>query len=87
MKIYVSQQHINSGVRGSCTQDPISLALADAGFSRPWSGPVCLRAGGREFATPPEVLEFMKTFDNNYGPVYPFEFEVGVSGGFDGDAR
>ena len=81
MKIQVTRQHINSGLVGSCTSDPVALALLDAGFIGPWVSPSGIRFTDEEFGyrhevpVPDEVLEFMKQFDNG-GFIEPFEFEM-----------
>lgn len=78
MRISVMQHHIDAGVRGSCTQDPIALALKDAGFIRPWVNPVRIRIEEpvhKEFALPDEVYAFMLLFDT-HKTVEPFEFEL-----------
>ena len=80
MKIQVTQQHIDRGFKGSCTQDPIALALADAGFTKPRASPTYLSVEGwrgerDNYPTPESVLEFMKQYDNDR-LVWPFEFEL-----------
>ena len=77
MRIQVTQQHINSGLRGSCSGDPISLAMKDAGLQKPWASTdhLAWRQEFRDYFAPvPEnVLQFMIDFDNNR-EVQPFEF-------------
>jgi hypothetical protein len=80
MKIQVTQHHIDTGLRGSCTGDPIALAMLEAGYEEPWVSPVRIVWTDRfahpyDTATPESVLEFMTTFDNG-GYVRPFEFEL-----------
>ena len=82
MKIQVTQQHIDKGVRGSCSSDPICLAMKDAGFFRPWVSPDRIKTVGfnggymcEEFAVPESVLDFMRLYDNNLR-VQPFEFSL-----------
>jgi hypothetical protein len=83
MLIHVTQDHIDHGAKGSCTHDPIALALEDAGFYEAWAGPdkIGVRGAVKEpwvrYWTPVEVREFMILFDNDE-PVEPFEFELGV---------
>lgn len=36
--IHITQDNIDHGLRGSSTQDPVALALRDAGFIRPFVG-------------------------------------------------
>ena len=80
MRISVTQRHINAGSRGSCTNDPIALALKDAGFSDPWVSVRTIQNGrGKEMVqwdSPREVQEFMDLFDNTRPGVQPFEFEL-----------
>jgi hypothetical protein len=76
MKIAVTQHHIDTGLRGVCTGDPIALAIKDATGSKAWASPAYLVWGGKKsIQTPESVLEFMKCFDNGYR-VSPFEFEL-----------
>ena len=81
MKIQVTQQHIDYGVRGSTTSDPVALAMKDAGLIKPWASPSYLawRKDNKDYYVPlPEgVLGFMKEFDNGV-EVEPFTFEVEV---------
>ena len=81
MKIAVTQQHIDNGDRGSCTHDPIALAMKDAGLEKPWAGPNGLswKVEHRNYfvQTPRSVLDFMLAFDNGQ-PVGSFEFEVQI---------
>ena len=81
MIIYVAQTHIDHGVKGSRTHDPIALALEDAGFYEAWVSPdkIEVRGAAKEpmirYRVPVEVEEFMIQFDNDE-PVEPFEFEL-----------
>ena len=79
MKITVTQQHIDSGQRGSCTGDPVSLAMRAAGLVKPWASPdhLAWRVDFKDYfmKTPENVVQFMRDFDNKV-PVEPFEFEV-----------
>ena len=78
MKITVTQQHIDNGQKGSCTRDPIALALKDAGVEDPWVSPVRITFGLNRkngAPVPAEVLAFMRAFDN-HEMVEPFEFEL-----------
>lgn len=83
MKIQVTQQHINSGSQGSCTNDPIALALKDSGFCEVWVSPAQLRVRITrdgpmiDHPMPEEVLAFMYNFDNGRPQcAAPFEFEL-----------
>jgi len=79
MKIVVTQQNINKGLRGSCSSDPVSLAMKEAGLCSPWVSPahISWRSKSKDYTvpTPDEVLVFIKGFDNNVS-VEPFEFEL-----------
>ena len=81
MKITVTQQHIDAGLKGSCTKDPVALAVLELGFVRPWVGATRLsfldRKSRKEhsYLIPWAVQEFMYAFDNSK-PVLPFEFEL-----------
>jgi hypothetical protein len=82
LKISVTQEHIDNGVRGNCEKDPIALAMIDAKWMRPWVGPLTIRTDGfnggcmrQSFETPEIVWKFLSDFDNGR-PVEPFEFEV-----------
>lgn len=78
MRVQVTQQHINAGLRGSCSGDPVSLAMKDAGLLRPWASPVRIAWDDNfghpyEVSTPESVIQFMKSFDNELVSE-PFEF-------------
>ena len=76
MKISVTQQHIDRGVKGSATSDPIALALLDAGWEKAYAGASTLKDKNRyAFTTPPEVYRFMRDFDTGRR-VEPFDFEL-----------
>ena len=79
MIIQVTQQHIDSGLKGSCTSDPIALALKDAGFPEPWVSAYYIQTDkgdkSTRVETPDSVDYFQRLFDNG-SPVHPFEFEL-----------
>jgi hypothetical protein len=75
VRVQVTQKHIDSGLRGSCSGDPICLAMKDAGLKNIWVSPSQLRYNGRTTEIPEEVLQFMKNFDNE-DFVDPFEFDL-----------
>lgn len=80
MKIQVTQKNISEGLVGSCTRDPVSLAMKDAGLLRVWVSPIRIvwvdnLAQIHEVETPEDVLQFMKSFDNELVSE-PFEFEL-----------
>ena len=82
MRIHVTQDNIDHGLRGSSTQDPVALALRDAGFIRPLVGLGQIRVDGcdggfmRQYApTPYAVVDFIALFDQGER-VSPMSFEV-----------
>lgn len=77
MKIKITKDNIELGLRGSCTLDPVGRAMFDAGFQKPWASPVLLedRATGQTWVTPVAVVDFMFAFDNRKF-VEPMEFEL-----------
>lgn len=81
MKIHITQEHINLGERGSCTSDPLALALTTAGYIGVWVSPTSVHFTDKEFGyrhevpLSPEVLDFIKAFDNGE-IVLPFTFEM-----------
>jgi len=80
VKIQVTQKNISEGLVGSCTRDPVSLAMKDAGLLRVWVSPIRIvwvdnLAQIHEVETPEDVLQFMKSFDNELVSE-PFEFEL-----------
>lgn len=77
MKIKVTQDHIDHGLRGSCMQCPVALALRDAGFLAPFAGVENIHVQRKFVTTPDTVQEFMKLFDNGL-PCEPFTFEIGL---------
>ena len=83
MKIQVTQDNIDHGLRGSCTSDPVALALKDLDFIHPYVSPSQIRVNGRRgvyfdkrVPTPSEVLEFLERFDNSDPAAVPFTFEL-----------
>jgi len=79
MKISITQHHIDIGVRGSCSSDPIALAMRDAGLEKPFASPTHLtwRKNLKDYSveTPGDVVSFMESFDNK-GWVKPFDFSL-----------
>jgi glycine cleavage system aminomethyltransferase T len=73
--ISVTQQHIDSGLRGSCQKDPIALAMIDAGYTDVWISPDRIRANGRTYEMPKSVEQFIQKLDS-LGFVDPFEFSL-----------
>ena len=76
MKITVTQQHIDAGVRGSATSDPVALALKDAGWEKVYVNVFGIQLGKeKRYPLPEGMWKFMYDFDNG-NPVFPFEFEL-----------
>ena len=80
MRIQVSQQHINAGLRGSCSGDPICLAMKDARIIKPWVSPTSIswldiHGFKKSVETPEDVIQFMKSYDNELVSE-PFSFEL-----------
>lgn len=89
MKVKVTQQHIDSGVRGCAFDCPVALALMDAGdFAytaatgtrvQLWlKGSNLSRLPDYEVALPPNVWTFISRFDAGK-TVAPFEFEIDLT--------
>ena len=80
MKISVQQKHIDAGVRGSCSSDPLALAMREAGLKKPYVGVsyITWRKGFKDYSveTPEDVLQFMESFDNQSASAKPIEFEL-----------
>ena len=62
MKVHVTQDHINRGIKKDNALCPVALAVQDAGVQS-----ICGFSAS--------VLKFTHRFDNGE-PVQPFEFEV-----------
>lgn len=81
MKIRVTQEHIDNGVRGSCISDPIALAMKEAGLRDVWVSPDYIKwsKDGVTFYQPTsdQLRRFMVDFDNKRSPA-PFEFEYWI---------
>jgi hypothetical protein len=80
MKIQVTQQNIYMGLRGSCSGDPIALAMQDAKIIKPWVSPTLIswldvHGFKKSMDTPESVVYFMERYDNGLS-VQPFEFEL-----------
>lgn len=83
MRIRVTQDNINHGLRGSCTSDPVALALRDEGFLKPYVTAEKIQVDGRlgwrilrqTAPAPYSVYDFIHSFDQGE-PVSPFSFEV-----------
>lgn len=82
MRITVTRDNINHGLRGSCTSDPVALALRDEGFLKPYVTAEKIQVEGylgRSFMqiepAPYSVYDFVHSFDQGE-PVSPFSFEV-----------
>ena len=76
VKISVTQQHIDRGLKGSCTKDPIALACQDAGMKKPFIGPYVISDNHEvEYYVPEAARQFMKDYDNDK-LVFQFDFEL-----------
>ena len=79
MRISVTQTHLDKGHKGSCSHDPVALALKDAGLDRPWVSPdhIAWRKDFRDYSvdTPPAILAFLQLYDNGH-VIRPFEFTL-----------
>jgi len=77
MKVTVTQQHIDKGVKGSCGFCPIALAIKEA-FNTDYvlvASDLDIGESIRDFPTPEEVQQFYCDFDRGQ-PVQPFTFEL-----------
>ncbi len=83
MRIEVTQDDIDHGVRRECDRCPIARALKratgeawDVGESNDHQATTCRRGGDRAkwLKLPDEATNFMFAFDNGF-PVWPFSFE------------
>jgi len=79
MKIYVTQDHINRGLKSDCARCPVALALGEAlnlPHNRISVDPDEIWVGGEGvIETPPEVANFVYDFDEGK-LVHPFEFDL-----------
>ena len=80
MKIQVTREHIDKGIKGHACKCPVALALHAAGFkdAMVWYTRICL-----EYTPPPytprnltdSLVKFLRTFDKGQ-TVEPFEFDT-----------
>jgi hypothetical protein len=76
MIIQVTQSHIDAGVRGSATSDPVALALKDAGWEKAYVNVFGIQRGPeKRYPLPEGMWKFMYDFDNGI-LVFPTEFEL-----------
>ena len=75
MKIQVTQECIDKGVRGEPAGCPIALALMWAGFPYPRVGARMISTGVNLLHQNNKIYEFRRNFDLGRG-VSPFEFET-----------
>lgn len=80
MQVSVTQEDIDLGIRGSCSECPVARAMTRAGFLDVSICPGLLvwrggPAGRRGFTAPKHVTEFIIAFDSE-GSGQPFTFEV-----------
>lgn len=78
MKIEVTQEHIDSGNRGSCLSCPIALAIMQAtGEPRVDVGFNSARIGDMVYRLPLTAQGFIGRFDSNHPcRVEPFTFHI-----------
>lgn len=87
MKIFVTQEHIDNGIRLEGNACPVALALMEAtGLYREDIDIDRSRilAGSYRFKSPPSVSEFVDKFDGEAdceNNCEPFEFEIPDMGG------
>jgi hypothetical protein len=79
MKIVVTQEHIDRGIREECRACPIALAIMEA---LGWTDGVKVEndlvfVANAEYPLPTEAQVFVFNFDNGL-EVIPFEFELEV---------
>ena len=76
MKIDVTQEDIDRGVKGACTQCPVALALARAFPDVYVDVATTQLLVGDEFIRAPSVVSiFIEDFDDGE-PVQPFSFDL-----------
>ena len=78
MKIKVTQQHIDAGIKKKCLYCPVALAIKDV-FPTEYVNvsDLYVRIGDNVYDLFPIVTRFILDFDYGY-PVSPFEFELGA---------
>jgi hypothetical protein len=80
MKIKVTQEHIDKGIRSDANKCPLALAICDEG-TKPTVGLAYVYLWhegthtGKNVRLPHEALMFRRAFDARR-PVEPFEFEL-----------
>lgn len=78
MKIQVTQEDINNGMRRNGNKCPVTLAIKRAtGIALVSSGLTICVYGRRELIPPVAVTEFIEQFDAG-NPVSPFEFNLPI---------
>jgi hypothetical protein len=92
MKIEVEQRHIDAGKKQSVFENPVSLAMKDAGLKYPHFGGLDDSFGGSgfwffqcgpmfnqvRFKLEPKIIQWLIDFNNNK-PVNPVCFEIEVA--------
>lgn len=78
MKISVTKQHIDAGIKLDACSCPLALALSDAGFPKPVVDGEQVEIAGEFglFPLPEVAQQFVSDFDHGL-PVAPFDFELG----------
>lgn len=72
MRVSVTQKHLDKGFRGSCSSDPVALAMRDLGLSR-----VSVTHDHIAWHRGHKAYSVKLTYDNGH-PVVPFDFELEV---------
>lgn len=76
LKVDVTTEHISKGSRSAPTSCPISLVLADMGFSNyVWDYEIEIESTGGKYSMPTNAIGFIQDFDAEF-PVDPFSFEL-----------
>ena len=82
MKISITQDHIDRGIRFNCSRCPAALAIIEAtgrevevSISWVWLHEKKYERAARRIRISPEVSQFMREFDVGL-PVLPFDFEL-----------
>jgi len=75
MVIEVTQEHIDKGLKMSCSMCPVALALKDKGFTHVSVIGYSMFVDGSRYINTPELRQFINDFDmGEY--VKPVQFEV-----------
>ncbi len=77
--IFVTEEHIKTGIPTSCGECPVALAIVDATGKSCQVGTTHVAFDGVSgaYSLPQEAVDFIRTFDEAIYPVKPFSFELG----------